>query len=92
MGTHFTYAKAQVRALFGGFITVLDPKTPALGKLSRHFFFRTIVDELLPGIEDKERFMIMDWTPVYPSSIIAHKNVVGLIHHGGANSYFETTW
>ena len=87
--THFTYTKAQVRAVLRGFLIPLDTKTRMLWKLPRHSSFNDIIDELLPGIGDKERFMIMDWIPVDPFSIMTHKNVVALVHHGGANSYFE---
>jgi hypothetical protein len=89
MGTHFTYTRAQVRAVLRGFLTALDPKTRVLWKLPCHSSFKDIIDELLPGIEDKERFMIMDWVPVNPFSVMTHTNVVTFVHHGGANSYFE---
>ena len=89
MGTHFTYTETQVRAVLRGFLTALDPKTRVLWKLPRLSSFKDIIDELLPGTEDKERFMIVDWIPVDPFSVMTHKNVVTLIHHGGANSYFE---
>jgi len=88
MGTHFTYTKAQVRAVLRGFLMALDSKTRVLWKLPQHSSFGDIIDELLPGV-DKERFMIVDWIPVDPFSIMTHKNVVALVHHGGANSYFE---
>lgn len=89
MGTHFTYTRAQVRAVLRGFLTALDFKTRVLWKLPQHSSFKDIIDELLPGAEDKGRFMILDWIPVDPFSIMTHKNVVTLVHHGGANSYFE---
>ena len=89
MGTHFTYTENQVRAVLRGFLTALDPKTRVLWKLPRLSSFKNIIDELLPEAEDKERFMIVDWIPVDPFSVMTHKNVVTLIHHGGANSYFE---
>lgn len=89
MGAHLTYTDTQVRAILRGFLTTLDPKTRVLWKLPRHFSFKDIIDELLPEIEDKERFMIVDWIPVDPFSIMTHRNVLTLIHHGGANSYFE---
>jgi len=89
MGTHFTYTETQVRAVLRGFLTALDPKTRVLWKLPRLSSFKDIIDELLPEAEDKERFMIVDWIPVDPFSVMTHKNVVTLVHHGGANSYFE---
>ena len=89
MGTHFTYIEAQVRAVLRGFLTVLDPKTRFLWKLPHCSAFNDIIDELLPGAGDKERFTIVDWIPVDPFSIMTHRNVMTLVHHGGANSYFE---
>jgi hypothetical protein len=89
MGTHFTYTQAQVRAILRGFLTALNPKTRVLWKLPRQSSFKDIIDELLPEAEDKEQFMIVDWIPVDPYSIMTHRNVVTLVHHGGANSYFE---
>ena len=89
MGTHFTYTKAQVRAVLRGFLIALDPKTRVLWKLPRHSSFNDIIDELLPGGDDKERFKVVDWIPVDSFSVMAHRNVVVLVHHGGANSYFE---
>lgn len=89
MGTHFTYTKAQVRAVLRGFLTALDPKTRVLWKLPHHSSFNDVINELLPGVEDKERFMIVDWIPVDPFSIMTHRDVMALVHHGGANSYFE---
>jgi len=89
MGTHFTYTKTQVRAVLRGFLTALDQKTRVLWKLPQHSSFQAIIDELLPRIEDKERFMIVDWLPVDPFSIMTHRNAVALVHHGGSNSYFE---
>jgi UDP:flavonoid glycosyltransferase YjiC (YdhE family) len=89
MGTHFTYTRAQVRAVLRGFLIALDQKTRVLWKLPRNSSFNDIIDELLPGIEDKERFKIVDWIPVDPFSIMTHRNVMAFVHHGGANSYFE---
>ena len=89
MGTHFTYTKAQVRAVLRGFLTALDPETRVLWKLPQHFSFRDVIDGLLPRIEDKERFKILDWIPVDPFPIMSHRNVVALVHHGGANTYYE---
>jgi UDP:flavonoid glycosyltransferase YjiC (YdhE family) len=89
MGTHFTYTKAQVRAVLRGFLSALHPKARVLWKLPRHSSFKGIIDELLSTIEEKERFMILDWIPVDPFSIMTHRNVMALVHHGGANSYFE---
>ena len=89
MGTHFTYTETQVRAVLRGFLTALDLKTRVLWKLPQLSSFEHIIDELLPGSEGKERFMIVDWIPVDPFSVMTHKNVVMLIHHGGANPYFE---
>lgn len=89
MGTHFTYTEPQVRAVLRGFLAALDPKTRVLWKLPHHSSFNDIIDELLPRVEDKERFMIVDWVPVDPFSIMTHRNVMALVHHGGANSYFE---
>lgn len=90
MGTHFTYTKTQVRAVLRGFLTGLDSKTRVLWRLPQCSSFKGIIDELLPEIEDKERFMIVDWIPVDPFSIMTHRNVAALVHHGGANSYFES--
>jgi hypothetical protein len=78
MGTHFTYTKTQVRAILRGFLTALDPKTRVLWKLPHCSSFKDIIDELLPETEDKERFMIVDWIPVDPFSIMTHRNVVAL--------------
>jgi len=60
-----------------------------LWKLSQHSSFKDIIGRLLPGIEDKERFVVMDWIPVDLFFIMTHTNVVALVHHGGANSYFK---
>ena len=89
MGTHFTYTKAQVRVILRAYLAALDPKTRVLWKLPNHSSFNDVIDELLPGVEHKERFMIVDWIPVDPFSIMTHRNVMALVHHGGANSYFE---
>jgi hypothetical protein len=89
MGTHFTYTKTQVRAILRAYLTALDPKTRVLWKLPNYSSFNNIIDELLPGVEVKERFMIVDWIPVDPFSIMTHRNVMAFVHHGGANSYFE---
>lgn len=89
MGTLFIYTEAQVRAVLRGFLTALDPKTRLLWELPQHSSFEDVTDELLPGIEDKERFLIMDWVPVDPFSIMTHTNLVALVYNGGANSYFE---
>ena len=78
----------QVRAVLRDFLTALDPKTRVLWKLLQHSSFKDIIGGLLPGIEDKERFVIMDWIPVDPF-FMTHTNVVTLAHHGGANSYSE---
>ena len=89
MGTHFTYTRPQVKAVLQGFLAALDPNTRVLWKLPRHSSFNDIIDELLPRIEDKGRLMIVDWIPVDQFSIMTHKNVMALVHHGGANSYYE---
>jgi len=89
MGTHLTYSKTQVRAVLRGFLTALDPKTRVIWKSPQLSSFEDIIDELLPGPEDRGRFIIGDWIPVDPLSAMTVKNVATLIHHGGANSYFE---
>lgn len=73
MGTHSTYTGAQVRAVLRGFLVALDPMTRVLWKLLRRSSFKDIIDELLPGTEDKERFIIVGWIPVDPFSIMAGK-------------------
>jgi len=60
MGTHFMYTEAQVRAVLGVFLIALDLMTRVLWKSPQHSSFKDATDELLPGIENKERFLIVD--------------------------------
>ena len=89
IGTHFSYTKTQVRAILRGFLTALGQKARVLWKLPQNSSFQDIIDELLPRSEDKERFMVVDWIPVDPFSVMTHRNVATLVHHCGSNSYFE---
>ena len=73
IGTRFVHTQAQVRAILRGFLTALDLEMRVLWKLPHHSLFKDIIGELLPGAEDKEQFMIVDWIPVDPFSIMTQE-------------------
>ncbi|KAL1715538.1 glycosyltransferase family 1 protein [Schizophyllum commune] len=62
------------------FILWKVPNLPELG---------AVFAELLTTARDKARVRAVPWFDTEPAVIVAHANVVGYVHHGGANSYYE---
>jgi hypothetical protein len=91
MGTHFCYSESQVKAILNGFLSAVghDSSTQFLWKLPNRSKFENLIEEALKNSRDKERFKIVNWLEADPPSIMMHPNVAALIHHGGANTYFE---
>ena len=92
MGTHFHYTESQVKAVIDGFLSAVshDSSTQFLWKLSNKAKFEHLIEEALKHQRDRQRFKIVDWLEADPISIMRHPNVIAYIHHGGANSYYET--
>ena len=93
MGTHFYYSESQVKAVIDGFLSAVPhgSNIQFLWKLSDQSDFEDLIKEALRDPRDGDRFKIVDWLEADPVSIMKHPNVVGWVHHGGANSYFEGT-
>ena len=92
MGTHFHYTESHVKAVISGFLSGInhDSDTQLLWKLSDKSKFEGLIEEALRDPRDRERFKIVDWFEADPASIMKHPNVIVYIHHGGANSYYES--
>ena len=92
MGTHFHHSESQVKAVISGFLSGInhDSDTQLLWKLSDKSKFESLIEESLKDPRDRERFKIVDLFEADPASIMKHPNVIAYIHHGGANSYYES--
>lgn len=88
MGSHFEYDEDSVRAVIGGCMKGLPDGYQVVWKLKGKKLFEVILEEIVK--KEKEHFWITDWLEADPSAILLHAHVVCSVHHGGANSFFES--
>jgi len=90
LGTYFKYNNDDVRNMLGGLVQGLPARVRVLWKLNGKDRFKAIIDGVLKEEKNPERFMLVDWLEADPAGVLEHSNVVCSVHHGGANSFFET--
>jgi hypothetical protein len=98
LGTHFEAYAATVREQAIGLRVLLDarPDVQVLWKLKPEEGSEGDGKESLNSILGEEikdgRVRIEAWLKPDPVAILRSGHVVCAVHHGGANSYFESTW
>ncbi|KAL1739808.1 glycosyltransferase family 1 protein [Schizophyllum fasciatum] len=89
MGTHFAYDAPLARRVLAGLLGGVDGGTQVLWKVPNLGALGGVFAELLTTARERERVRAVPWLDVEPAVVVAHENVVGYVHHGGANSYYE---
>ncbi|KAI5885043.1 glycosyltransferase family 1 protein [Schizophyllum commune H4-8] len=89
MGTHFAYDPPLARRVLAGLLGGVDARAQILWKVPNLPALGGVFDALLTTARDKARVRAAPWFDAEPAVIVAHANVVGYVHHGGANSYYE---
>jgi hypothetical protein len=98
LGTLFQAAPDSVKELCLGFRVLLETRLDiqVLWKLRPKKEFRQEVDDIVKEILGKDidegRVRIQTWLKADPLAILQSGFIVCGVNHGGANSYFETTW
>jgi hypothetical protein len=92
LGTHRVADPTFALQLATGLKMLLDTRSTVqvLWKLKTDKNNAVDVNEILRKELDEGRVRIESWLKPEPSAIAAHKNIVCSVHHGGANSYYET--
>jgi UDP:flavonoid glycosyltransferase YjiC (YdhE family) len=90
LGTLFNYTDDYARNMLQGLVQGLPACARVLWKLNGKFRFEAIIDEVLKEEKDPGRFRLVEWMEADPAGVLEHPNVVCSVHHGGANSLFET--
>ncbi|RDW56481.1 glycosyltransferase family 1 protein [Coleophoma crateriformis] len=98
LGTLFEAVPETVKELCLGFRILLEtrPDIQILWKLKPKSSFKKEINDIVQKLLFKElnegRVRIESWLQAEPLAILESGHIICSVHHGGANSYFETTW
>ncbi|KAG7090558.1 hypothetical protein E1B28_009666 [Marasmius oreades] len=102
LGSHAVSGVEAVRQIAGGIRILLADRSLSdseeggntqvqfLWKLLPDEAIRTALREVIKEEMKEGVVRVVDWLEVEPRVILEHPNVVCSVHHGGANSFFET--
>jgi UDP:flavonoid glycosyltransferase YjiC (YdhE family) len=95
LGTHALLSHKSTQEMALALETLLDsrPDLQILWKL-KHDAAGSGAEctESLREVIDTGRMRLVDWIKADLVAVLASRNVIGVVHHGGANSFFEATW
>lgn len=91
LGTHRVADPVFAMELAAGLKILMDnnPSIQVLWKLKGDKEDAIVVKSILEKELAAGRIRIEGWLKPEPAAIVAHKNIVCSVHHGGANSYYE---
>ncbi|RDW80324.1 hypothetical protein BP5796_05022 [Coleophoma crateriformis] len=94
LGTHALLAQHAIMELAKGLRILLDqcPKVQILWKLKKDKDFdKSATLPLLTEI-DSGRVRLTEWIKSDLAAVLQTGSIICIVHHGGANSFFEATW
>lgn len=91
LGSHFISSAIQAESIATAFASLLQkhPNVQILWKLNTRHGNDAKAKAILKPYMDQERIRIVSWLKAEPASILQSGHVRCIIHHGGANSYYE---
>ncbi|KAF8126147.1 hypothetical protein EV363DRAFT_1174673 [Boletus edulis] len=100
LGSHVVSDEKLTREMVTAFRILLDhhdkkggtSRIQVLWKVKADGDIQHVIDEILGKEIREKRVKVVAWLDVEPISILQHANVVCIVHHGGANSFYEGVW
>ncbi|KAF7979344.1 hypothetical protein HWV62_42771 [Athelia sp. TMB] len=94
MGTHYAFTEELARTALAGILAgVRGRAVQVLWKLPAHERFAGVIAETLRKFDcAPDAVRAASWLDAEITSILSHPNLTCFIHHGGANSYFESAY
>ncbi|KAK0220219.1 hypothetical protein IW262DRAFT_1383384 [Armillaria fumosa] len=91
LGTHVNMNEMGVRQLAIALRILLDRerKVQVMWKLRTHNDCKASLRDILGADMDGGRVKVVDWLDIEPLALLRHDNLVCVVNHGGANSFFE---
>ncbi|KAK0495902.1 hypothetical protein EDD18DRAFT_1167826 [Armillaria luteobubalina] len=91
LGTHVNMDEMGVRQLAMALRILLDRerKVQVIWKLRAQKECKASLRDILGDDMDGGRVKVVDWLDIEPLALLRHDNLVCVVNHGGANSFFE---